>query len=125
MFGALGGYFSVLSKINKLFVEPEASRIMIAIPAGSRVLVSITEAIAIYTFMFSTFEKSIINQNMIGENGFATICIFAFLAGFSENFVPSIFRALERRSSQHEGNVTTPLPADRNVQPARRQAREI
>jgi hypothetical protein len=125
MFGALGGYFSVLSKINKLFVDPEASRMIIGISAASRILVSITGAFAVYTFMLSTFGRSIVNAEMVNEAGFATICIFAFLAGFSENFVPSIFRALEQRSNQQDEYSDTSLPSDGKLRPTRRRTREV
>ena len=94
-FGALGGFFSVLTKINRLHVDPEASRRLIAISASTRILLAVVGAVAVYTFLLSTVGQAVLNAK--GMQEMATACTFAFLAGFSEHFVPGLFRALEQR----------------------------
>jgi hypothetical protein len=130
MFGAMGGYFSVLTKINRLCIDPEASRIIMAISAMTRIIVASIGSFATYTFMLSVFGKTFINSQLLTEGGIPTICVFAFLAGFSENFVPGLFRALEHGSNRSsnskqgiDGTVSLPVPTE--VVQMRRQRREI
>jgi hypothetical protein len=100
-FGALGGFFSVLTKINRLHVDPEASRRIIAISASTRILLAVVGAVAVYTFLLSTVGQAVLNAQRMQE--MATACTFAFLAGFSEHFVPGLFRALEQRGEPAAG----------------------
>lgn len=118
-FGALGGFFSVLTKINRLQVDPEASRGIIAVSASTRILLAVIGAIAIYTFLLSTIGQAVLNAERLQE--MATVCTFAFLAGFSEHFVPGILRNLEQRSQAQPEAASEP----QDTPVARKRSREL
>ena len=125
-FGALGGYFSVLTKINRLGLDPEASRAIMAVSAITRILVAMVGAFAVYTFLMSTFGKSLVNSTMLADKEFATVAIFAFLAGFSENFVPGIFNALDQRSTRQSADASAMQQTSSDLPPpAQRLARKL
>lgn len=116
-FGALGGFFSVLTKLDRLGVEPEASRGIVFVSAASRILLAVVGAAAVHIFLMSTVGRAVLNAQGIEETG--TLCTFAFLAGFSEHFVPGILKTLEWQNGAG-GDDAGARPAA--VRPARNPA---
>jgi len=109
---ALGGTLSVTMALRGIEVEPESEKVF-KIPfdllAGlSRALIAIIAGIFIYYAVGSNLQIGFLQT---AETPF-TLYSFAFLAGFSESFVPNILQSLPGGSNSNSPNAVATPPAD-------------
>jgi hypothetical protein len=89
LFGAVGATFSVLHRIKKLEIDWRASKNVIAIEAGARILVGYFFGVFFYLACQADLILGAIKDNP------SAIFVFATIAGFSERFIPQLIEKLE------------------------------
>jgi hypothetical protein len=95
-FGAIGGYLSIAIKVSTSYYNFDKGWCLQILSAGSRMVISMFSAVAIYTIIQSRLALGVfadINNNYL-------FYAFAILSGFSETFIPDVFNVLEKKTAE-------------------------
>jgi hypothetical protein len=92
--GSIGGFLSISIKLRSATYSFDRCNTLQILSAVSRIFISMFSAVIVYFFIQSNFLLGFLNNV---PNHFLFYC-FAFIAGFSETFVPDIFGIAEKKT---------------------------
>lgn len=101
--GTLGGYFSILRKINNFFLIGESAGCGAVILSMSRLLIALTAGVVSYLIiragMYSIISTDTNSLQVLNSKSLYLINAFAFIAGFSETLIPDFMQNFEKNNS--------------------------
>ncbi|MGL5318915.1 MAG: hypothetical protein ACRC9Q_09545 [Bacteroidales bacterium] len=101
--GTLGGYFSILRKINNFFLVGENALCGAAILAMSRLLIAMTAGIVGYLIIRAgMYSISVQGAEILSSKSLYLLNAFSFISGFSETLIPDFMQNFEKNSSNQK-----------------------
>ena len=98
LFASIGGLTSVITRISKIDLKEEISRIAVIVPGFSKPFVAAAFAIVVYFILQNKIVGITIGAEA-GSGGYGIFAVTSFLCGFSERFAGDIISRVSAERS--------------------------
>lgn len=98
--GAFGAYFSILSRVSRVELDPAAGKLLHVLEGVARIAIGIMGSVIVLLAMRVGLVLSMLN-----EKGTAALLLVAFVAGASERLVPTVIKQVETSAASKNESV--------------------